>query len=690
MPSVRWRRELSAAFAPLIALFGAAVVAFVRGQAWPGAWLLALPPALAVLLDLDGVGDRLRRRGERDAWLLVGLAIVAGAGWTLYALVDERLFALLRAVIGSGLVLMGSFFVAGRRVWRAGRGLLPVSLALLAVAALDPLAPLRGALLVAAVALLAWLLLERPRLRPREAERRLSWRPLLVLVPSALLALGIARLLPWAQPFVEQALAGALAGPQAVTGMAGASRLGDIERLSLSREVMFRLWSEAPLRLRARVFTHFDGQRWSAPPAATPRSLSRVERPHPERPNQRFADLPGTTYRVEPADGTPLDWAVVLPSRLDYGILVTPPGPRLLRVAGGAPLADGLGGLSAPFYPPPRIFGIGHALLPAQELAEPDRAAALQVPEMLDPRVAGLARELAAGASSDAQRLDRTLAWLAREHRYALDARFTSPQPLAEFLFEVKRGYCEYFATGAAMLLRLQGVPARYVSGFSVPDGSRHGDHYVVRASHAHAWIEAWLPEAGWVEADPTPAAQFAAMHQALPASHLDELWESLSAALAELRARFAHDWRHGLDWLAGRLGAWASAVLPDVAWPLGALAVAWSVVVAWRHLRPEPRFGAAGGGRSASGVRPAVAGLLSRVDAGCAARGHPRPPHRAPLEHLDALPAGVLEGVAMEASRAVIACYYRECFGGRPAGQAELSDLDARLEALRGGTPAP
>src|SRR5205814_8379510 len=91
--------------------------------------------------------------------------------------------------------------------------------------------------------------------------------------------------------------------------------------------------------------------------------------------------------------------------------------------------------------------------------------------------------------------------------------KFATRQPVAEFVFDKKRGYCEYFASAAAVLLRLQGVPARYVTGFSMDAAARVGGHYVVRESDAHAWIEAWIPGRGWVEADPTPAGDYAAVH---------------------------------------------------------------------------------------------------------------------------------------------------------------------------------
>src|SRR5204863_7826985 len=93
-----------------------------------------------------------------------------------------------------------------------------------------------------------------------------------------------------------------------------------------------------------------------------------------------------------------------------------------------------------------------------------------------------LAARLGAGARSADERLRATLAWLARECRYSLSVgRFHTSDPVAEFLFEKKRGYCEYFASAAALLLRLQGVPTRYVAGFAVADEAYAAGHYEVR-----------------------------------------------------------------------------------------------------------------------------------------------------------------------------------------------------------------
>ncbi len=94
--------------------------------------------------------------------------------------------------------------------------------------------------------------------------------------------------------------------------------------------------------------------------------------------------------------------------------------------------------------------------------------------------------------------------------RVQRDARYTeSPPspgrlaPLDAFLFRDHAGYCQHFAGATALLLRMGGVPARVVAGFS--PGSRDGAAHVIRDLDAHSWVEVYFPAIGWVTFDPTP-----------------------------------------------------------------------------------------------------------------------------------------------------------------------------------------
>jgi protein-glutamine gamma-glutamyltransferase len=79
--------------------------------------------------------------------------------------------------------------------------------------------------------------------------------------------------------------------------------------------------------------------------------------------------------------------------------------------------------------------------------------------------------------------------------------------PLDAFLIDTKEGYCQHFSGAMALLLRMGGVPARVATGFSPGGFSDRRDAWIVRDTDAHAWVEAWFDELGWVTYDPTPAS---------------------------------------------------------------------------------------------------------------------------------------------------------------------------------------
>jgi hypothetical protein len=98
----------------------------------------------------------------------------------------------------------------------------------------------------------------------------------------------------------------------------------------------------------------------------------------------------------------------------------------------------------------------------------------------------------------------RVLAYLAHGYRYSQTPP-TSRYPLEDFLFVHKLGYCQHFAGAMALLLRMGGVPARVVVGFTPGSYNRANHSWAVTDLGAHAWVEAWFPSYGWVRFDPTP-----------------------------------------------------------------------------------------------------------------------------------------------------------------------------------------
>jgi transglutaminase-like putative cysteine protease len=130
----------------------------------------------------------------------------------------------------------------------------------------------------------------------------------------------------------------------------------------------------------------------------------------------------------------------------------------------------------------------------------------------LDARIAKLAEEVTATAPSN---YDKTVAlerYLSTHFGYTLTLpRNLTQDPVANFLFERKMGHCEYFASAMAVMLRSLHIPSRIVTGFRGGEYNDLTGQYVVRASDAHSWVEAYFPGAGWISFDPTPAGSLPA-----------------------------------------------------------------------------------------------------------------------------------------------------------------------------------
>ncbi len=78
--------------------------------------------------------------------------------------------------------------------------------------------------------------------------------------------------------------------------------------------------------------------------------------------------------------------------------------------------------------------------------------------------------------------------------------------PVDEFLFETRSGFCEHYSSAFAVLMRAAGIPARIVTGYQGGEVNLLGNYLIVRQAEAHAWTEVWLRNEGWVRVDPTAA----------------------------------------------------------------------------------------------------------------------------------------------------------------------------------------
>jgi transglutaminase-like putative cysteine protease len=122
-------------------------------------------------------------------------------------------------------------------------------------------------------------------------------------------------------------------------------------------------------------------------------------------------------------------------------------------------------------------------------------------------RVSDLAADVVAGADNRYDAARAVEQYLESEKRYSLtDVPDPGSNIADQFLFEQSAGYCEYFASTMVVMLRSQNVPSRYVVGYK--GGDRVGTNkYLVRGADAHAWVEVYFEDVGWVRFDPTPGS---------------------------------------------------------------------------------------------------------------------------------------------------------------------------------------
>jgi transglutaminase-like putative cysteine protease len=128
------------------------------------------------------------------------------------------------------------------------------------------------------------------------------------------------------------------------------------------------------------------------------------------------------------------------------------------------------------------------------------------LPDSVPDRVGAFTDTLTADADTPYETAQTVERWLEANKEYSLNVSRRGENIADTFLFEMEQGYCEYYATSMVVMLRSQGVPARYVVGYST--GQQVAENtYQVRSLNAHAWVEVYFEGVGWVKFDPTPGS---------------------------------------------------------------------------------------------------------------------------------------------------------------------------------------
>ena len=283
------------------------------------------------------------------------------------------------------------------------------------------------------------------------------------------------------------------------------------------------------LKWRGATLAWFDGHRWSNPPGLGLGGEVITDK-HGlfvlADDNQRRRSEPRLTYEVRMAD-------------VDSGALFFAGTPEFLwldtsnieRNAPGSYSAHS--GNAGPLVYQARTVlaapgdGTHDSLPPWQRLLY------VELPR-LDPRIPALAASVSAAGVTPYDKAKELESWLQRSYSYTSDLPAREARdPLAQFLFERRKGHCEYFASALAVMLRTLDIPARVATGYQSGIWNPVSGSQLIRAGDAHAWVEAWFPDRGWVTLDATPPGDRGAA---------SAWWTSLSL-WTDAAQTFWHDW---------------------------------------------------------------------------------------------------------------------------------------------------
>ncbi|HEY5762547.1 MAG TPA: DUF3488 and transglutaminase-like domain-containing protein [Rhodocyclaceae bacterium] len=275
------------------------------------------------------------------------------------------------------------------------------------------------------------------------------------------------------------------------TGLSEVMSPGSISALTQSAEIAFRVQfrDEAPanssLYWRGPVLSEFDGSTW------------RVQRLPPTLPTRPpVAEAGSATHH--------------------YTLTLEPHQQRWL-LALDMPLAAPRDAVMNSSYALLRRRAVQERIRYEAESATRHRAGIAEANEILatatllprgsNPRTRQLVERWRAETGGGEALIAQALRHFRNEpFAYTLQPPLLGEHPVDDFLFRTRRGFCEHYASAFAVMMRIAGMPARIVTGYQGGASNPVDGYWVVRQADAHAWVEVWLRNRGWVRVDPTAA----------------------------------------------------------------------------------------------------------------------------------------------------------------------------------------
>lgn len=326
-------------------------------------------------------------------------------------------------------------------------------------------------------------------IRPRDHAPRI-WLFLIIFAFS--IGLGLAWGLNRLQALIEDSLiewfAAAPPNPYHTR-----TRIGDVGQIKLSDTIIWRIQLDYPLfepfLLIDSIYTSFDGNTW--------RALHDIFRTLNEPQNgEYFIGKPIAPLATLNINGYSEDGQALLPlPGASYSIknlgasIISVNSLGVVKISDAAPLMQ-----LQITYTPELISRL------------PPTIVDMEIPNSLASLFARLRNSLNRHGQSDADIVATVVRFFHDNFRYSLFlGNQSGGKTLSDFLTNARSGHCEYFATATTLLLRSFGIPARYITGYSVQEFSPSEGQYVARRRHAHAWSQAYI-NGVWQNIDTTPA----------------------------------------------------------------------------------------------------------------------------------------------------------------------------------------
>jgi hypothetical protein len=403
--------------------------------------------------------------------------------------------------------------------------------------------------------------------------------------------------------------------------------------VSLSDRPIFEGQFDVRTYWRAATYDEYDGRGWTSPDTET----TIIE-------HGQFLGEPAFAARTEMT-------ATLRPLEPGQDMILAPPQPLMVSLPVDAeyrPISEA-GGLvsvsrmsSRIALSPRAVYRVVSSVTQAPlDMLQADKAEYpswvteryLQVPPSVSQRVTELAQEITAPYNNPYDKANAIESYL-RNYPYSTDIA-APPQGMDAveyFLFDIKQGYCDYYASAMAVMLRTVGIPSRLAAGYAPgepvtgDDKPVYTDRYRVLERDAHAWVEVFFPTYGWIQFEPTASQPLV---QRVVAAQKGGTDATLSPPIAEdedlrdLHNTASFEDARGLERTSSALIQWMQQ--HQIALGLASAAVALVMILALHRRRQEKAF-------LASPELPA--GLLGRVGTWASRLRIPWPASHTPMEH--------------------------------------------------------